>query len=229
MAAVRPLPQLDREKPVKMQVYAWLRDTLIKGIIQPGSIIDKTALAADMGISPTPLREALILLKHDGFIEMIPNLHTIATRIDTRLVKANALIRYSLEASIVEHIAAEGLDLSVEKACLVLVDEQEHYFAEKQFDHVFECDLAFHKTLCDVLALPTLWNNLSVNRAHLDRARQCSPVNLNGIQKAIADHREIIALLREGEAEKVRNLMKIHIYSVFDDLKHINPEWIINH
>ncbi|WP_254446248.1 GntR family transcriptional regulator [Pantoea sp. CCBC3-3-1] len=228
MTAVNPLPQLDREKPVKMQVYTWLRHAIIKGALHPGAIIDKTALAADMGISPTPLREALILLKHDGFIEMIPNLHTIATLIDTRLVKANALIRYSLEASIVEQIALDGLGPAVESACLALVDEQERSFDARHFDRVFECDLAFHKTLCDVLALPTLWHNLSANRAHLDRARQCSPVNLSGIQKAIADHRELVSLLKTGDAVALRNLMKLHVYSVFDDLKNINPEWLVD-
>lgn len=228
MSSVALLPMLDREKPVKMQIYMWLRDNIIKGVMCPGALVDKTRLAAELGVSPTPLREALILLKHDGFIEMIPNLHTIVALIDIRLVHANALIRYSLEASIVEQIASDGLSLQTENACLHLIDEQEHHLVDSNYEAVFECDLAFHKTLCDVLELPTLWLNLSANRAHLDRARQCSPVNLAGIRKAINDHREIITLLKKQDVLALRKLMKNHVYSVFDDLDQIKSDWLIN-
>lgn len=217
---------LDREKPVKMQIYEWLRDQIISGKLTPGSILDKNGLSHQLGVSPTPLREALILLKHDKFIDVIPNLHTVVKLIKIELVSENAFIRSALEGAVAEQLAITGISKAVEKNCRCLISQQICAFDNKDYDMVFHFDLQIHKTLCDVLNHDSLWENLYANRAHLDRARQCSPINIPGIKRAIEQHEKLLDYITRGKPDEARKLMKDHVYSVFDDLKKIDPKFM---
>jgi DNA-binding GntR family transcriptional regulator len=217
---------LDREKPVKMQIYHWLKERIIYGEFAPGMILEKGELARELNVSPTPLREALILLKHDDFIDMVPNLHTRVKLIETKRVEENVFIRAALEGAVVEQLALNGISKSVEKASQKLIDRQLVAFDKQDYASVFRFDLEFHHQLANQLALDSLWDNLYANRAHLDRARQCSPVNVAGIRKAIEQHQQLLQLIVSGQAQQARELIKTHVWSVFDDLKHIAPEYL---
>lgn len=218
--------RLDRQKPVKMQIYHWLKQRIIHGEFAPGTILDKGELARELEVSPTPLREALILLKHDDFIDMVPNLYTRVKLIEIKRVKENAFIRTALEGAVVEQLAHAGIAKSAQKACQKLIDRQRTAFDKRDYARVFSCDLAFHHTLVDQLALDSLWDNLYTNRAHLDRARQCSPVNEEGIDKAIQQHQQLLDLIVSGQASAARELVREHVWSVFDDLQQLAPQYL---
>ncbi|WP_261409442.1 GntR family transcriptional regulator [Serratia quinivorans] len=217
---------LDREKPVKMQIYHWLKERIIYGEFAPGMILEKNELAHQLNVSPTPLREALILLKHDNFIDMVPNLHTRVKLIEVKRVEENAFIRAALEGAVVEQLALSGISKTVEKACQKLIDSQLGAFDKQDYASVFRFDLEFHHRLVDQLALDSLWDNLYANRAHLDRARQCSPVNVAGIRRSIEQHQQLLQLIVSGQVQPARELIKAHVWSVFDDLKQIVPEYL---
>jgi len=217
---------LDREKPIKMQIYEWLKGEIVSGRLVPGARLDKNMLAKELEVSLTPLREALILLKHDGFIDMIPSLHTAVKLIDPKMVLENAFIRSSLEGSVVEHLAITGLSESTEDRCRRLIARQWQAFEAEDYGEVFQCDLRIHKSLCDTLQLNTLWQNLHSNRSHLDRARQCSPINVPGIRKAIEQHEMLLDLITQAKPREARELIKDHVYSVFKDLEKIDRKYL---
>lgn len=218
------IPKLDREKPVKMQIYEWLKDQIVAGRMAPGSMIEKNDLARELGVSPTPLREALILLKHDSFIDIVPNLHTMVKLIEIDKVRENVFIRSALEGAVVEQLATMGISRTVKNACQRLINNQHQHFEKKDYDAAFQCDLHLHKTLCDVLEFDSLWENLYANRAHIDRARHCSPINIPGISRAIEQHQALLDLIVAGDGAGSRTLIRDHVYSVFNDLVHIDPK-----
>jgi DNA-binding GntR family transcriptional regulator len=217
---------VDREKSAKLQIYDWLKAQIISGVIAPGTVLDKRDLMQQLSVSLTPLREALLLLKHDGLVDLVPNLHTVVRLIDPERVREHVFIRAALECAVVEHLAAAGMPAGTEKACARLIDEQKAAFARNDYTRSFDLDVEFHHALCDVLKYGILWDNIYANRSQIDRARQCSPVNVPGIERSIRQHRDILDLVREGDATAARALMQAHIYTVFDDLSKIDPRYI---
>jgi DNA-binding GntR family transcriptional regulator len=217
---------VDREKSAKLQIYNWLKGQIISGAIAPGTVLDKRDLMQQLSVSLTPLREALLLLKHDGLIDLVPNLHTVVRLIDPERVREHVFIRAALECAVVEHLATEGVPAATERACAHLIEEQKAAFAGDDYERSFDLDVEFHRTLCDVLKYRILWDNIYANRSQIDRARQCSPVNVPGIKRSIEQHDDILALVRKGDAAAARVLMQAHIYTVFDDLLKIDPRYI---
>ena len=59
-------------RSLRGQVYDYLRDAINRGSLEPGAFIDQNALSAAMGISRTPLRDALIQLEAEGFVSILP-------------------------------------------------------------------------------------------------------------------------------------------------------------
>jgi GntR family transcriptional regulator, rspAB operon transcriptional repressor len=217
---------VDREKSAKIQIYNWLKERIISGAIAPGTVLDKRDLMQQLSVSLTPLREALLLLKHDGLVDLVPNLHTVVRLIDTERVREHVFIRAALECAVVEHLATEGLPETTETRCAKLIEQQTAAFARDDYERSFDLDVEFHRVLCDVLRYRILWDNIYANRSQIDRARQCSPVNVPGIKRSIEQHLQILDHIRAGNAAEARVLMRAHIYTVFDDLSKIDPRYL---
>lgn len=217
---------VDRERSAKIQIYGWLKAQIIAGTIPPGTVLNKRDLMGRLSVSLTPLREALLLLKHDGLVDLVPNLHTVVRLIDTERVREHVFIRAALECAVVEHLAAEGLPAKQAAKCADLIARQKVAFGRDDIKRTFELDVEFHRTLCDVLNYRLLWDNIDANRSQIDRARQCSPVNISGIKRSIRQHRAILDLVRKGEVHEAGALMRAHIFTVFDDLANIDPRYI---
>ena len=210
---------VNREKSAKLQIYNWLKQQIIAGTLPPGTVLDKRQLMQELSVSLTPLREALLLLKHDGLVELVPNLHTVVRLIDPERVREHVFLRAALECAVVEHLATTGLPAEIAEQCADLIAQQKTAFAKNDLQRSFELDMAFHRALCDVLKYRLLWDNIYANRA-------CSPVNIPGIQRSIRQHGEILDLVRSRDAVGARAVMQAHIYTVFDDLTHIDPRYV---
>lgn len=220
---------VDREKSAKIQIYNWLKAQIISGAIPPGTVLDKRELMQQLSVSLTPLREALLLLKHDHLVDLVPNLHTVVRLIDPERVREHVFIRAALECAVVEHLATEGLPDATGKKCAALIDQQKDAFARGDYERSFALDVEFHHALCNVLKYRVLLDSIDAHRSQIDRARQCSPVNVPGIERSILQHRDILDLVRRGDAAAARTLMRAHIYTVFDDLSKIDPRYIETH
>jgi GntR family transcriptional regulator, rspAB operon transcriptional repressor len=217
---------VNREKSAKIQIYNWLKAQIISGALAPGTVLDKRELMQKLSVSLTPLREALLLLKHDDLVDLVPNLHTVVRLINPERLRERVFIRAALECAVVEHLASEGMPADTLAKCAELIDLQTDAFKRADYDRSFEFDIEFHRTLCDVLKYRLLWEDVYANRAQIDRARQCSPVNVPGIERSIKQHSAILDHVRQRDAGAARALMQAHIYTVFDDLVKIDPRYI---
>ncbi|MDK2824199.1 MAG: hypothetical protein PWQ67_1078 [Clostridia bacterium] len=93
---------------LREQAYDIIKNAIMTGILKPGQALVEEQLAKDLGLSRTPLREALVLLEHDQYIEMIPYKGTFVTILTIKEVKEIFHIRELLEPEAVcmalEHI-----------------------------------------------------------------------------------------------------------------------------
>ena len=81
--------------PASRQAYRALRDAIIATELEPGQRLSENELAERLAVSRTPIREALIRLRDDRFVQIVPQLGTFVTRILRPSAKASASARYA--------------------------------------------------------------------------------------------------------------------------------------
>ena len=94
--------------PASRQVYRALRDAIISPELAPGQRLSENELAERLAVSRTPVREALIRLRDERFVQIVPQLGTFVTRISTAAVQDAQFIRESLECAAVRLAATRA-------------------------------------------------------------------------------------------------------------------------
>src|SRR6187549_3159016 len=118
IASRRAAPQsgerLDRDRQAAPQVFERLRDMIVSLLLPPGSAMSRAALAAQFGVSSTPIRDALMRLEEEGLVDVFPQHATVVSRIDVRLAQQAHFLRQALELEIVKALAQEHVDALID-------------------------------------------------------------------------------------------------------------------
>src|SRR5689334_25378391 len=104
-AAPRSTDRLDRDRQAAPQVFERLRGMIISLALPPGSALSRAELAAQFGVSSTPIRDALMRLEEEGLVDVFPQYATVVSRVDVRLAQQAHFLRQALELEIVRVLA----------------------------------------------------------------------------------------------------------------------------
>lgn len=211
----------------KMQIYEWLKGEIIANRLHPGTVIDKNELKDQLNVSLTPLREALILLSHDGLLELNPSLNTKVTLIDIDIVRESVFIRAALEGSIAEKLAEEGLTLEQLNGLKEILEKHAKALEMKAISEVYKLDFAFHQMLSELSGFQSLWKHVEQYRVHIDRVLNCSPDNLQLIRSSFNDHKKIIEAIEQRSAAIARNRMRKHVSRIMQDIDSLPTQYVL--
>src|SRR5882757_1042728 len=103
--APRSTERLDRDRQAAPQVFERLRGMIISLELPPGSALSRAELAAQFGISSTPIRDALMRLEEEGLVDVFPQYATVVSRVDVRLAQQAHFLRQAVELEIVRGLA----------------------------------------------------------------------------------------------------------------------------
>lgn len=190
-------------RPINLreQLVESIRLAIIEGHLKPGDHLVEANLTQQLGVSRTPLREALILLEREGLVETIPNKGTFVRSFTEKDVKDIFSMRTTLE-----NFAAEQIILNLIEADFArledLIAEQNAYIKSNDFKNVRSTDMKFHRYLVERSQHPHLlrsWSEIVAQIAALLYLRAETTPNYNEAQ-VIADHKRIL------EAYKARDL-----------------------
>ncbi|WP_283115202.1 GntR family transcriptional regulator [Intestinimonas timonensis] len=200
-----------------------IRDNIIHLELAPGSMVSENELAAEMGLSRTPVREALIELSKARIVEIYPQKGSAVSLIDVSLVEESRFMRKVLECAVVEldceMITPEGLRRLQENVRLQKF-YLENYFSET----LMELDNQFHKTLFEIAEKPqvyTLMDNIAI---HFDRVRNLALSSVkNG--KIVQDHEDITNAIAARDAAKARALTEEHLNRYKIDTEELRAQY----
>ncbi|MFB7756619.1 GntR family transcriptional regulator, partial [Streptomyces sp. NPDC056121] len=178
MAAQRREPRKTRQgeaeasrprESVRARVHTLLRARITSLELLPGAPLSENELAAELDVSRTPVREALILLGEESLVDVFPKLGTFVSRISVDAVLEAQFMREALElAALREAVTKSGAqDITALRAIL---DAQRAALKAGDADVFFEQDEAFHRRLMEASGHRTLWRTVATAKAHLDRA-----------------------------------------------------------
>jgi DNA-binding GntR family transcriptional regulator len=191
-------------KSLKEQVYEYLREQMRRGEIMPGSAIDMEETSKKLGVSKTPLRDALLQLEMEEFVTILPRRMVVVNSLTKRDIRNYYEIIGSLE-SMAMLKAFDRLKASDIEAMQKLNAGMKAAIAANDFDLYYERNLAFHNTflnLCDNDSLVKLVNNLKKRLYDFPRPKGFVK---EWEESSILEHQALIDLLRKGRAQEAAN------------------------
>src|SRR3954451_31939 len=206
----------------RARVYANLRDAIVRADLAPGRQLSENELAASLGVSPTPVREALQRLRDDRLVEIVPQLGTFVSRISTRAVGDAQFIREALECAAVraaaQRVTAEDLDALEQNLAA-----QERARDNEDFDAFYVLDDQLHQAICD-LSGHSVWNITQRAKGHLNRIRRLSLPIPAYLDAMIDEHREIVAYLAEHDPDGAESALRHHLQMVLREVPRIREQ-----
>jgi DNA-binding GntR family transcriptional regulator len=185
-----------------------IKHGILTGKLSPGQALVETELAERLGVSKTPVREALKTLAGTGLVEMLPYKGATVREVDRELARAVYDMRLLLEPVAAGRTTLAGVSLAAAHAALDAADRAADA-AERSL-----ANRAFHRVLYAGCGNPLLVEKLDELR---DQTALVSSVAWHARpaswQQEACEHREILTAAEAGDAELVRALMRGHISS----------------
>jgi DNA-binding GntR family transcriptional regulator len=205
---------IDRRRSVPPQVYDVLREKILTVQLAPGISINERWLADWLGVSRTPIREAINRLSANGLIAIAPNVGTFVSLINAGKVEEFNLIRTSLEMMIVRR-AAERFDDAADALLADLIDRQVATLAAPDLIANIVVDTEFHRAIAGISGLSATWAILQHVMDEILRVRHLSVRLPRPLQEPIDEHRAILEALRKMNPDRSAEAMKAHLDSSY--------------
>ncbi|MCK9436938.1 MAG: GntR family transcriptional regulator [Synergistaceae bacterium] len=202
----------DHEKASWTKAYEWIRDAIESGELEMGTPLPENLLAREIGVSRTPIREALRSLEQDGYVKIIPQKGAFVSEISLEDLKEIYDIRKLLEPfaalSAVNRIPEEEID-EMEKGWKAL--KKAALAGEVDLTRVSEMDLLLHLTITKYATNKRIGAIITTYHAQIKRFQKLSAQSLANIHETIGQHLEILEKLRERDARGLSSLLYEHI------------------
>jgi len=220
------LPRLDRTRPAPEQLYAALRCAILCLDLPPGAPVPEPLVAAQTGVSRTPVRETLRRLREEGLVDVLPNLGSFVARISRARQEEAVALRLLLESEAAARLAASGGGAWPELRRLLAA--QREALAEDRPDAVYALDEAFHAALFEEAGLPLMWAACRGARAHMERIHH-AVASPDRVAIAVAAHAAILDRIEAGDPDGARAAMTRHVAANATDLADLerrHPDWL---
>ena len=193
------------------RAYHYLRDGIMRGDYPPGSVLAEEEVAATLGTSRTPVRQALGLLLQEGFVE-VGSRRQVVVRGFTPEHKAEILmLREALEGVAVRR-ACEVMELEDIDQLHVLLRRMRRAAEDGREDDFLDLDEQFHLKIAEGAQLPILYSLLGQLRGFVRVARLGSRRPPAVLAQVVAEHEEIVDALEHRDPETALSALVEHLY-----------------
>ncbi len=228
--APRSASRLDRDRQAAPQVFERLRGMIISLELPPGSPLSRAALAAQFGVSSTPIRDALMRLEEEGLVDVFPQYATVVSRVDIRLAQQAHFLRQALELEIVRALALQH-DKALVAALNATIARQQHHAKAGDFEQFMIADNEFHSQLYMAADKQDIWSLVRSRSGHIDRLRRMHLPSPGKAQDIVRHHKLITKAIDAGEAEAAQKHLRTHLSGTLSELSRIRsryPEYLSN-
>ncbi|HOG78408.1 MAG TPA: GntR family transcriptional regulator [Anaerolineaceae bacterium] len=211
------LTSLDNPISLEMRAYDALKAAILSFALMPGEPLVEAELARRLGISKTPVRNALARLEKEGFIAKQPYKGYNVAEISQQTVIEIFAVRAALEGLAAREATAHLTPGALAEAAALLA---EHAGAAERGDleQASTLNRQFHDLLLRLANNAWLTQILSNLDEHLQRYRLLSAFQAGRLEKSVAEHAAILQALQAGDAAAAEVAARQHLFSVSADL-----------
>src|SRR3979411_1205625 len=192
------------------EVVSRLRHILMEGEIAPGARSRGREWCASLGISPTPLREALKVLAAEGLVVLLPNRGSRAAKLTQKDVKELFEVCEALEAAAGELACPRISDEQLGEIAGLQAKMVEHYRARDLLSY-YRCNRLIHEAIvraADNAVLAGLYESIA---ARIRRGRLNNPLSPGHWALAVSEHEGMLNALQRREASGLATTLRTHL------------------
>ena len=192
------------------QVYAYLREAILKGTIEPGALIDKTTLCAELGMSRFPVTTAINRLAYERLVVIEPQHGSFVSKISAHDAREFLMIRRALETEIAGE-AATNLPDDAREALRRNIRYQQSAAEAADSPGFYALDVEFHQTIVGGLKLNQSSDILKGLRAHAERVRRLLAPPKSRLLAIFNEHNAIWQRIEARDAPGAGAAMRAHL------------------
>ena len=202
MRAIEPPPSL------KDLAFSAIKEAILSHRFKPGEIYSEQAVGRELGISKTPIHQALLELENRRFVKVLPRRGFIVQALDEKDVRDLFEFRIELEKAVVQHVMSRGIPQDVLADIAAGLDEAA---GTREAGRFVKLDLGFHRRLTAMTgnkflidSLETIWDLVDwvgTERFHLK----------DGAKRALEEHRVIFNCLKDGDIAEALTALEHHL------------------
>ena len=198
------------------QAYQTIRSRIITMELKPGDPLNDRELAEQMGISRTPMREALIMLNIAHMVDIKPQSGTHVAPIDLKRMELEQFARFTLEKEILNRVRGR------------LTDQQEQEYRQIIENYrLLELDNQFHRKAFEIIGMEAHFDHMLGELQHVERIRKFS-LQTNENKSVCAAHTRILEMVLHGTADELGEALESHLnrYKLsVEQARSVHPEY----
>jgi DNA-binding GntR family transcriptional regulator len=201
---------LDSYKPLRELVLDAIRSAIMSGTLQPRERLMEIQMAEELGVSRTPIREALRKLELEGFIVMVPRKGAYVADLSFKDIADVFEIRAALEG-LAAGLAAERITEEELEDMERLLVEKRDAITQNDIGKLVEADTKFHALMYKASRNERLSSIISNLREQIQRFRLTSLSYPGRMKESLAEHKQIVEAIQSRDIQIARHLAQEHI------------------
>jgi DNA-binding GntR family transcriptional regulator len=205
---LRPLGEFDGS--LANRVYLTLRSAILSLGYRPGEALRKPQICEALGVSRSPVAEAVARLAGEGLVDVVPQTGTFVARFSMAEIREGAFLREALELAAVDAVAG-----SITEDQLVLLRRnlrvQQAMVADNDFAGFYQMDARMHELILSFTGYKRLAVLAETSSVHVNRARQLVLPHPGRVQATLAEHHAIVAALEAHDPAAARVATRHHL------------------
>lgn len=200
--------------PMRTHVYHEIEKAIMDGVFKPGTSLTEVRLSNELGVSRTPVREALMQLELEGLVRTVPNKGAVVVGVSDADIHDIYTIRTRIEG-LAARRAAENFTHAELDAMREIVELQEFYVSKSDFAQVWMLDSRFHELLYEGCRSRPIKQMLLLFHNYIQKARE-STVRSGRAAASTSEHRDIFNAILNKDPDEAERLTELHVSNARD-------------
>jgi DNA-binding GntR family transcriptional regulator len=197
-------------RPLHEEAAERLRDLIVQGQLAPGARLNERLLTAQLGVSRTPLREAMKILATEGLVDLLPNRGAVVSQMDTARLAESLAVMGALESLAGELACLAATDAQISEI-RALHFEMLAYHARGDLAGYFKFNQAIHLKIVKYSGNAVLYNIYRQLNGNVRRARYMANLSKERWDAAVREHDAILAALSARDVKRIKALLSDHL------------------
>lgn len=203
---------------VAARTFEILLDQVLTFRLKPYELISEKAMSDALGVSRTPVREALARLAGLGLIDIYPQRGSMVAPLRIADLEKSQFLRESLEVGLIKRAIEGPRREELVKKLKGELAIQETFASISDDRRFYKSDELFHQHIATHAGLPGIWADISAAKLHMDRFRFLSFPRLDSMSVVLGQHRTIVEALERGDPLEAEEAMRMHLRRIFEVL-----------
>lgn len=203
--------------PLRVQVFKAIENAVLNGEFKAGDSLNELKISSELGVSRTPVREALMQLELEGLVKNIPNKGAVVIGVSEKDIEDIYAVRIRIEG-LAAKLCAENISEEELDALQKIVDLQEFYLSKNDAEQIWRLDGDFHKLIYNASQNRPLRFMLSNFHNYIKRARDISVHAEGRAEKTVSEHKAILEAVKNKDGELAELLTARHIANAKNNL-----------